>query len=161
LAALLLAAAPAAFAADDVVSAVHGTVTKVDSAAKTIVVKGADGTEHVFHVAKKTAIHGTEEGAKDTYHGLKEGSEVVAHYTVKGGQKTATEVDKVGAGGLKVVEGTASTVGKDGKKIVVKAADGTETAFESTKKVATKTGKVTVYYTEEGGKKVAHFFEKL
>ena len=24
-----------------------------------------------------------------------------------------------------------------------------------------KSGKVTVYYTEQGGKKVAHFFEKL
>jgi hypothetical protein len=55
---------------------------------------------------------------------------------------------------------------------VVKAADGTEETFtvaghdtaESAKaigKAADKTGKTTVYYTEQGGKKVAHFFEKL
>jgi hypothetical protein len=55
---------------------------------------------------------------------------------------------------------------------VVKAADGTEQTFsvvghdtaESAKAVgsaASKSGKVTVYYTEEGGKKVAHFFQKL
>ncbi len=38
-----------ALVAQDVVSAVSGTVTKVDSATKTVVVKSADGTEHTFH----------------------------------------------------------------------------------------------------------------
>jgi len=58
------------------------------------------------------------------------------------------------------------------KKMNVKAADGTEHTFDvaghdtadaakGIGKGADKTGKVTVYYTEEGGKKVAHFFEKL
>jgi len=73
------------------VTAVHGTVTKVDSAAKTIVVKAADGTEHTFQVA--------------------------GHDTV------------------------------DAAKAIGKSAD--------------KSGKVTVYYTERAGKKVAHFFQKL
>jgi hypothetical protein len=36
-------------AADDVVSAVHGVVTKVDAGTKTIVVKSKDGTEHTIH----------------------------------------------------------------------------------------------------------------
>ncbi len=76
----LLALAPLSFAAD-VVTAVHGTVTKVDSAAKTVAVKTADGTEHTLKFVGKTTVHGTEAGAKDTFHGVKEGSEVVAHYT--------------------------------------------------------------------------------
>jgi hypothetical protein len=162
-------------AADDVVSAVHGTITKVDGAAKTVTVKTKDGTEHTVHFVDKTAVHGAEatgSGAKDTMHGLKEGSEVVAHYTEKGGEKTAVEVDRVGKDGVKTLDGTVSKVGKDGKTVVVKAADGTEHTFDvagkdtadaakGIGKGSEKSAKVTVYYTEDAGKKVAHFFEKL
>ena len=162
-------------AADDVVSAVHGVVTKVDSASKTIVVKTKDGTEHTIHFVDKTTVRGAEgveTGAKDTFQGVKEGSEVVAHYTVKGTEKTAVEVDKVGKGGFKAMEGTVTKVGEGGKTITVKAADGTEHTFDvvghDTKVAAVDTGKgtekgakVTVYYSESAGKKVVHFFEKL
>jgi hypothetical protein len=103
---------------------------------------------------------------------LKEGSEVAAHYTEKGSEKTAVEVDHLGKDGIKSVDGTVSRVGEGGKTVTVKAADGTEQTFDvvgkDTKesavaigKGADKTGKVTVYYTESAGKKVAHFFEKL
>jgi hypothetical protein len=55
---------------------------------------------------------------------------------------------------------------------VVKAADGTEHTFQvaghdtadAAKAIgqgADKSAKVTVYYTESAGKKVAHFFQKL
>jgi len=162
-------------AADDVVSAVHGTITKLDSATKTMVVKTKDGTESTVHFVDKTAVWGADKtaaGAKDSFKGLSEGSEVVVHYTAQGSEKTATEVDKVGKDGLKSVDGTVTKVGEGGKTVVVKAADGTEQTFqvaghdtaEAAKgigKAADKTGKTTVYYTEEGGKKVAHFFEKL
>ncbi len=121
--------APLAFPAD-VVTAVHGTVTKVDSATKTVVVKTADGTEHTLHFVGKTAVHGADATAKDTFHGVKEGSEVVAHYTAKGTEKTAVEVDKVGKDGMKAVEGTVSTIDRGTKKLVVKSADGTEHTFK-------------------------------
>jgi hypothetical protein len=161
--------------ADDVVTAVHGTVTKVDSASKTMVVKTKDGTEHTLHFADKTVVHGahdTAEGTKDTFHGIGEGSEVVAHYTEHGAEKTAVEVDRVGKDGVKTVDGTVSKVGEGGKVVVVKTADGTEETFrvvghdtaasaEEIGKGADKSAKVTVYYTEKAGKKVAHFFEKL
>jgi hypothetical protein len=163
------------WAADDVVSAVHGTITKLDAGSKTIVVKTKDGTEHTIHFVDKTTVYGADEtaaGAKDTFHGLKEGSEVVVHYTEKGTEKSAVEVDKVGKDGMKAVDGTVTKVGKDGKTITVKAADGTEQTFdvsghdtkiaaEDAGKGTEKGAKVTVYYTEKSGKKVAHFFEKL
>jgi len=162
-------------AAEDVVSAVHGTITKLDSTTKTMVVKTKDGTEHTIHFVDKTTVHGaaaTAGGAKDVFHGLTEGSEVVAHYTEKGAEKTGVEVDNVARDGVKTIEGTVTHVGKDGKVVVVKAADGTEHTFqvvghdtaasaEDIGKGADKSAKVTVYYTEKGGKKVAHFFEKL
>src|SRR5208283_5889100 len=162
-------------AADDVVSAIHGVVTKTDAATKTIVVKADDGTEHTIHFVGKTTVKGADDtaaGAKDTFHGIKEGSEVVAHYTVKGTEKTGVEIDKVGKDGMKSMEGVITKVGEGGKTITVKAADGTERTFEvaghdtkvaavDTAKGTEKGAKVTVYYSESAGKKAVHFFEKL
>jgi preprotein translocase subunit YajC len=162
-------------ATDDVVSAIHGTITKVDAATRTAVVKTADGTEHTIHFVDRTAVHGAEAtatGAKDAFHGLKEGSEVAVHYTAKGTEKTAVEVDHLGKDGIKSVDGAVTKVGEGGKTVTVKAADGTEQTFdvvsqdtkeaaEAVGKGADKSAKVTVYYTESAGKKVAHFFKKL
>jgi hypothetical protein len=166
-------AAVALFAADDVVTAVEGTVKKVDAGTKTVVVKTADGTEHTVHFASKTAVHGwdaSEAGAKDGMHGVKEGSHVVVHYTVKGTEKTAQEMDRIGDGGLKVTEGTVSKIDRGTKTLAVKTADGAEATYKitdhavvdagkETGKAIEKASKVTVYYTEEGGKKVVHFFK--
>ena len=163
-----------AFAAQDVVSAVEGTVTKVDGAAKTVVVKAADGSEHTLHFVKRTSVHAgaeTAAGSKDAFHGLKEGSTVVAHYTAKGSEKTAEEVDDIGKDGLKVAEGTVSRVDRGGKTIAVKTKDGAEESYRLTDRAARDAGKdigegagksekVTVYYTEQAGHKVAHFFKK-
>ena len=164
-----------AVVAQDVVSAVKGTVEKVDSGTKTAVVKTADGTEHTFHFVERTSVHGAEAsaaGAKDAFHGMKEGSEVVVHYSKKGTEETAEEIDHVGKDGLKVTEGTVSKIDRGGKTLVVKTADGAEETYHLTDhaakdagkdigKGAEKSAKVTVYYTEEGGRKVAHFFKAL
>jgi hypothetical protein len=162
------------FAAEDVVSAVEGTVEKVDAGAKTVIVKTTDGTEHTFHFVGRTAVHGTEataRGSKDAFHGLKGGSAVAVHYTAKAGRETAEEVDHIGKDGLKVTEGTVSRIDRGGKTIAVKTADGTEEIYNLAGRAAKdtgkgigegaeKSGKVTVYYTEEAGRKVAHFFKK-
>lgn len=153
-------------AAQDVVSVVHGTVKKVDKSTQTVVVKTADGTEHTIKVTGQATVHGTKEG----FDGLKEGSEVVARYTAKGGEKTADDLGKVGKGGMKVTKGTITKVDEGSKTVVVKSADGTEKTFEymgdagkdvgkATGKGAEKGAKVTVYYTEDAEKKIAHFFE--
>jgi hypothetical protein len=163
------------WAAQDVVSAVHGTIIKLDAATKTMVVKAKDGSEHTIKFVDKTTVHGAEAsemGAKDFAHGLKEDTEVVAHYTTKGTEKTAVEVDKVGKEGIKSVDGTITHIDRAGKTMTVKAADGTEHTFKMSDHAVTDAGKdiekgteksahVTVYYTEEAGKKTAHFFEKI
>jgi hypothetical protein len=163
------------FAADDVVSAVHGTIEKVDSASKTVVIKTSDGTEHTVHFVDKTTVHGADATAKagaDSWHGLKEGTEVVAHYTTRGTEDTAVEFDKVGKDGLKSTDGAIKEISRGGKILVVKTADGTEETFRLTGHATADAGKgiaagtekgtkVTVYYTEDSGKKVAHFFEKI
>jgi hypothetical protein len=171
---LVVALCCAAFAAEDVATAVSGTVKKVDSGTKTMVVKTADGTEHTFHYAKKTTVHGaeaTEAGSKDALHGVKEGSEVAVHYTSKGAEKTATEIDHIGKDGMHSTEGTVKAVDRGAKTVTVKTANGAEETYHFGEKGAKdtakgigegadKSAKVTVYYTEVGGKKVAHFFKK-
>jgi len=161
--------------AQDVVSAVDGTVKRLDAASKVVVVKASDGTEHTFHFGDDLAVHGghaTAAGASDAMHGLKTGSHVAVHYTVDGGQETAHEIDRLGGDGLKVSKGTVSSVDRDGKKMTIKTADGSEQTFDLTEnaakdtgedigKGADKTAKVSVYYTEDAGRKTAHFVKKV
>lgn len=172
---LALSLASVIYAADGVGNAVHGTVEKIDSAGKTIVVKTADGTEHTFHYVGRTIVHGADasaDAAKDSWHGLTKGTEVVAHYTKRGTEDTAVEIDKVGKGGLDVTEGTVKEIDRGAKKIVVVTADGTEKTFTLSARAVGDSGKeigkgtekgtkVVVYSTEDAGKKVAHFFEKV
>jgi hypothetical protein len=162
------------YAAEDVVSAAHGTIEKIDSATKTIAVKTKDGTEHSLRLLDSTAVHGAKTSAevsKDSWHGLTKGTEVVAHYTKHGSEDTAVEIDKVGRDGLKTAQGTIKDFDRGGKKLVVKASNGVESAFRLTDHAAKdagndiakgteKSAKVTVYYSEDSGEKVAHYFEK-
>ncbi len=156
------------------ITAVKGTVEKIDRTAKTIVVKAADGTEHTFHFVGRTAVHGAEvagTAAQESFHGLREGSDVVVHYTAKGSEETAEEIDHIGEGGLKTTEGTVTHIDRGAKTVTIKTADGTEQAFRLTDHAAEdagkdisegteKSAKVTVYYTSQAGHKVAHFFSK-
>ncbi len=151
-----------------------GEVLKLDAAAKTVVVKTADGTEHTLHFVERTAVHGVQDtaaGAKDAFHGLKEGSEVAVHYSAKGTVETADEVDNIGKGGLKATEATVTRIDRSGKTLSVKTADGAEETYRLSSSAAKNAGKdigagagksekVTVYYTEEAGRKVAHFFKR-
>src|SRR5579872_99984 len=115
-----------AFAVDDVAGAVVATVKTVDKGAKTVVVKTADGTEHTFHFIGRTVAHGAEataKGTKDAFSGMKEGDEVIVHYTVKGTEKTAEEVDHIGKGGLKMSEAVVKSVDHGAKTVTVKTSD--------------------------------------
>ncbi|HLZ13947.1 MAG TPA: hypothetical protein VKP58_15295 [Candidatus Acidoferrum sp.] len=175
IAVLVLALPLVSLGAEDVVTAVHGTVTKIDKTGKTVAIKTADGTEHTLHWGKDTIVHGakgTDVAAKDSWHGLKEGTEVVAHATKRGTEDTVVEVDKIGDEGVKKTEGTIKEIDRGGKKLVIKTADGTEHTFVLTGHATADAGKdigegsekgakVVVYSTEHAGKKVAHFFEKL
>jgi uncharacterized membrane protein YkoI len=160
---------------EHVITATHGTITKIDKTAKTIAVKTADGSQHIFYWAKDTSVHGAKAAdlaATDSWHGLREGSEVVAHSTKRGSKDTVLEVDKVSDTGLKRTEGTVKEIDRSGQRLVVESADGTEHAFKLTKHAATDGGKdmvagaekgskVAIYSTQEAGESVVHFFEKI
>jgi hypothetical protein len=162
--------ATSAFAADDVASAVVATVKSVDKGTKVVVVKTADGTEHTFHFIGKTVAHGAEataKGSKDAFEGMKEGDDVVVHYTVKGTEKTAVEVDHIGKDGLRAGDVVVKSVDHAAKTVTVKTAEGAEETYKMSDRAVKesgkgleKAGKVTVYYTDDAGKKVVHFFKQ-
>jgi hypothetical protein len=170
---LALSLVSAAYAVDDVASAVHGTVDKIGAAGQFVVVKTADGTKYTMQLVKTTAVHGADASvvaAKGSWHGISEGSEVVAHYTKKGAVVTAVEIDRIGKGGLEVTKGTIMTISRGGKTLAVKTGDGTVKTFQLTSRAAKYAGigiaegtekgiNVVVYSSVVAGKKVAHFFE--
>jgi hypothetical protein len=159
--------------AQDVVSAVSGTVKKVDATTRVVVVKTTDGTEHTFHYPSDVTVHGRKDidvASKNTLHGLTEGSEVAVHYSVDGTKETAHEIDSIGKDGLKTTKGLVSHVDGGAQEISIKAEDGNELTFRLTDRAAKdtsraivagtdKSAKVTVYYTEKEGKKTAHFIK--
>lgn len=159
-----------AFAAQDVATGVVVTVKSVDRGAKTAVVKTADGTEYTVHFVGRTVAHGikaTAKGSKDALVSLKDGDEVIVHYTEKGGEKTAEEVDHIGKDGLKMSEVAVKSVDHAAKTVTVKTAAGAEETYHLTDRAAResgkgldKAGKVTIYYTDDAGKKVAHYFKE-
>jgi hypothetical protein len=172
-------------AAQDVVHMVSGVVTKVDKDAKTIGVRTADGTEHVFKYSDKTLVRGYHEsssaakaGVMDTYFKGKEGSEVVVGYSKKGGDDVAAKVEDFGKDSQQVAKGVVTKVDKTGHRLTVKTEDGSEKTFDFGKDAAgdsehgavrgwdytatkAKEGdKVVLHYTESSGKKIVHFFEE-
>ena len=164
---LALSLVPFVHGQQDVVTAVHATIQKVDSTAKTIVVKTDDGAGRAFHFTGSTAVHGgdaADVASKDSWHGLRVGGEVIVHYTKRGTEDTAIEIDKIGDSGLKATEGTVKEIDRGGKHLVVVTGDGTEDSFRLTGLAAKDAGvgvgkgsKVTVFYIGKAGKKVAHF----
>jgi len=162
--------------ADEVTHVVSGTVEKVDAGAKTVAVKTADGTVETVKFTEKTTVTGLKDGAKGADLVGKEGGHVIVHTAGEGAEKTAHSVEWFGDKTVHTTEGTVEDVGKGTKVVAVKTADGTKEAFEVSGHATVDTGKavgrfsaigakkgehVTVYYTEEAGKKIAHLFKHL
>jgi Cu/Ag efflux protein CusF len=159
-------------------NAVAGELKKFDAATKTAVIKLADGTEEVFKLTEKTAVHGVESGAKMAALAGKEGGQFIVHYTVEGAEKTAESFKYMGAEAPRIAKGTVSGVDKAGHTIAVKTADGAVETYHLSEKCVLDTGKgiaegsaavgntvkdgagITVHYTTEGGKKVAHLVKQ-
>ena len=172
---IALAAAPAA-AQDNVpvppvdgTVALQGTVDEEYAAANLIIVKTMDGVRHVFHFTKDLLVHGGPTGP-NPLEDLHKGTMVVVHYTVQSGLETAQEVDRIDAAGLKEIEGRVIRVDRGKKQISVRFPDGQTETFQLTDRAAVDAGKdvdaagedatVVIYYSDESGRKVAHFFRK-
>ena len=148
----------------------EGTIDKTYAAANTVIVKATDGVEHLFHLTRRTVVHGAKDTGDVALSGLKEGSHIVVHYAAEAEQKTAVEVDRIGDDGLAAMEGVVTRVDREGRKISIRLADGSTETLQLTERAAQDVGmdvdraagagaKVIVYYTDEAGHRAAHYFE--
>jgi hypothetical protein len=152
--------------------ALEGTVDQTSEAGKTVIVKTVDGIRHLFRVTEKTAVHGSAAADADTLSGLEAGSRIVVHYTAKAGQQTALEVDRLDASGLKTMEGVVTRVDRAGRELSIRLADGSTQTLRLTDRAATDVGRdvdsaaadatrVVVYYVDDAGQRVAHYFKRV
>jgi hypothetical protein len=152
-------------------NAVEGIVRQSDKAAGTVLVRAADGVEHLVHVTKDTAVHGAaaaSDAAADALDDLRTGSHVIVHYAADGEKKTAVEVDHIGEQGLQMMEAQVIRINRAKNELTVKLADGTKATLRLTERAAAEAGdaaqeagQVTVYYTNDAGERVVHFFQRI
>jgi hypothetical protein len=151
--------------------ALEGTVVQEQAAANTVIVKTVDGVEHLFHFTKDLLVHGGKGSGVDALQGLRDGTTVAVHYTVVGGDAAVLELDQISDDGLSVTEGTVIRIDRGRLQITIRFDNGKAEVFQLTERAASGAGKeidhapdgtarVTVYYTDEDGRRVAHFFKK-
>jgi hypothetical protein len=145
--------------------ALEGTVDDEYKGAHAILVKTADGIRHLVHFTGHTTVHGLKDA--DPLRGLEVGTSVVVHFVKAGEEVAAVEVDRVGADGLQVSEGLVTRVDRLAKTLVLRLPDGTTDTLRLTDRAAADVGKqvhradrVIVYYADEEGHRVAHFFKR-
>jgi flagellar hook-associated protein FlgK len=152
--------------------ALEGTVEKTYEGVNTVIVKTEDGIEHLIHLTDRTVVHGGRATGERALRGLAEGSTVVVHYTAEGDSNTANEVDRVADDGLKVIEAVVTKVDRRAKTITIQLADGTRQTLALTDRAAADVGKdldgagadaakVVVYFNDETGRRVVHYFKRV
>ena len=148
--------------------ALEGTMTKFYRGVNALVVTTIDGAEHVYHFAKGLVVHGAKASGPDAFEGLEPGVKVVVHYRIDGAEESVEEIDRIADEGLKVTEGAVVRLDRRRQEIVLKFADGRTETLRLTDRVASETddgidtgaARVTVYYSDESGRKVAHYVKK-
>jgi hypothetical protein len=149
---------------------------RVYAAAHTVIVTTIDGMDHVYHFTRDLVVHGGKAPGVDALQGLREGTTVVVHYTVHEAEESAQEIDRIGGGGLQVSEGVVTRIDRGRRQITIRFDNGKTETLLLTDRAAADAGKdvdqvvagetsvretrVIVYYADEGGRRVAHFFRR-
>jgi hypothetical protein len=81
------------------------------------------------------------------------------------------EVDRIDENGLSVMEGVVTRVDRESKTLAIRLADGSTETLRLSERAAGTVGKdvdraedgtkVIVYYADEAGHRVAHYFRKI
>lgn len=150
--------------------ATEGTVKQFYRGLNYIVVKTMDGVEHVYNFTKDLVVHGGKKPGDDALEGLREGTSIAVHYSSAGGNASAQEIDVLGDEGLSFTEGVIAKIDRGKKEITIKFTNGRTETFEMTTRAAAESerlesgGRATpiiIYYADESGHKVAHYFKKV
>lgn len=153
--------------------AMEGAMKQFYRAANVVVVTTVDGMEHVYQFTKDLLVHGGKKPGVDALEGLREGTTVVVHYTNNGTQASAQEIDLLGDQGLKIAEGVVANLDRRKKEITIRFANGQTETLQMTTRAAAESdadagiggssgeaARIVVYYSDEEGHKIAHYFRR-
>jgi hypothetical protein len=150
--------------------ATEGTVKQFYRGLNVVVVKTMDGIEHVYQFTKDLVVHGGKKPGVDALEDLHEGTTVVIHYSTGGETASAEEIDLLGDEGLRITEGVVTDINRRDKEITITFANGKTETLQMTGRAAVESAfidassgrrtRIVVYYSDETGRKVAHYFKK-
>jgi hypothetical protein len=149
----------------------EGTMKRFYRAANVVIVATIDGVEHMYHFTRDLVVHGGRGAGVDALEGLREGSTVVIHY-VDEAEPSLREVDVIGDHGLAITEGLVAHIDRSHAQVTVRYDNGRTEVFRLTPRTATEMSqaaeqaeasgaRVVIYYSDEHGRKVAHFFKRV
>jgi hypothetical protein len=151
--------------------ALEGTMKTFYRGVNKLVVTTVDGMEHMYHFTKDLVVHGSQDSGVEALEGMHEGAMVVIHYAIVSGEPTVSEIDRVADAGFEVTEARVVRIERGQKRITVRFGDGRSETFQLTDRAAAEapaelegaqagTTMVVIYYKDEKGQKVVHFFRK-
>jgi hypothetical protein len=132
--------------------ALQSTDEKFYSDVNTMLVKTGDGVERVVHVIKDSTVDVASASLDD----LRPGKPVLVHYTVKGIQASAKEIDQPGPDRQKLNEGTVIRVDRHDKRVTIRFADGEMETLRLSKQSGSY---VVVLYSNDSGQRSARYFK--
>ena len=140
----VLAAGCSVSSAQEVIHAVTGVVTKVDSSAHTITLTSSDGTQTVVKDEAEHHPHydfdkALQSEAVDSSTFDKLGDRVILYYFGEGWQRRAVAIKDLGPAPLKLTSGQVAHWDHHHHVITIKAADGTKQTFQLDNKTAVDT----------------------
>jgi hypothetical protein len=143
--------------------AMEAAMAKLYRGLNVVVVKTMDGVEHVYNFTKDLIVHGGKKPGVDALAGLREGTTVVVHYSTTGAKALAEEID--------VTEGMVTDIDRGKREITIRFAGGQTETLQMTTRAAAESQRILddsdrspagiiVYYADEAGRKVAHYFKR-
>ena len=151
--------------------AMEGAVQQFYRGMNVLVVTTKDGVQHVYNFTKDLIVHGGKKPGVEALEGLREGTTVAVHYLTTDGTASAQEIDVLNGEGLRITEGVVRDIDRGKKEITIKFANGQTETLQMTSRAAAESqglmadsgkapARIVVYYADEAGRKVAHYFKK-
>jgi hypothetical protein len=152
--------------------ATEGTMQQFYRGLNIVIVKTMDGVEHVYNFTKDLIVHGGKKPGVEALEGLREGTTVVVHYSISGAKASAQEIDVLGDEGLRMTEGVVKNIDRRKREITIKFETGETETFQMTSRAAAESEailpdasgsptRIILYYSDETGHKVAHYFKRV
>jgi len=122
---------------------------------------------------RRNAVESGNAAGDEALSPLKKGTAVVVHYTTAGENLTAQEIERLADAGLKQMDAVVTAVNRSDLTIAIRLGDGTQQTLRLSDRTAAESGsdidhpgdaqtaRVIVYFKDDRGRRVAHYFTRV